>query len=329
MKKVIKSILLGILMIALCISCTKKTTSRVYSGSVLLYSTLDEDILKAIKGAFEATYPGIAMDYYFSTLDRVNNRLAAEKSIDSFEGDVIIAGNALIFEDYKSLDYLEPYIPTEVKKIGKKFVEKENFYTAVALRGIGFNYLSDKGIKINNYADLLGSKFSDNVVMIDPEQNEMYRFFVACMMQNEKYGEIYFKNLFSNGLSLVNTSNEMMNEIISNRKTVGLNIDYLSVSKDETEKRVFSYPKRDVVFYGVPVGIFKNAINKDNAKLLVDFLLSKNGQNIFSSFGYVSVRKDVKNGLNTNRYLNKSMDINYIDLKDNIDSYVEKFNSLK
>ena len=41
------------------------------SGKVMLYSSMQEDQLVAIKKGFEAKYPDIVMDYYFAGTGRV------------------------------------------------------------------------------------------------------------------------------------------------------------------------------------------------------------------------------------------------------------------
>ena len=45
------------------------------SGKVMMYSSMQEDQLVAIKKGFEAKYPKIIMDYYFAGTGRVITKI--------------------------------------------------------------------------------------------------------------------------------------------------------------------------------------------------------------------------------------------------------------
>lgn len=332
MKKLFVVLLVVSLSISALISCGKKNekTRDVISGSVMLYSSMDENILMELKRAFETKYPGVTMDYYFSTSDRVSNRLFAENSVGQFNCDVIWSGSQLDFEKYKNEGYLIPYKPKDLRVIHKTFREKENYYTGARAAAVGFGYLSDKGIKIKNYNDLLSDSFNSKIVMPDPDRAFIVKLFVAALMQNKNYGEDYFKKLLANNIEIVNSADNAKKQITNGKKDVCLTIDYLNTAmKEEGDTFTFSYPTSDVVFYYTPVGLAKDCYNIDNAKLLIDFILSKEGQNIIVSNGELSTRKDLKSIIKTERYFSRAMKYDLSDLYNNIDSYMSKFNSLR
>ena len=49
-----------------------------YSGSVMIYSSAGEDVVLAIKEAFEAKYPTVKLDYYAATSGKCVTKLATE-----------------------------------------------------------------------------------------------------------------------------------------------------------------------------------------------------------------------------------------------------------
>ena len=49
------------------------------SGTVMLYSSLKEKQLVAVKEAFEAKYPGIVMDYYQAGTGKIKTKIATEQ----------------------------------------------------------------------------------------------------------------------------------------------------------------------------------------------------------------------------------------------------------
>lgn len=52
------------------------------SGTVMLYSSLKEKQLVAVKEAFEAKYPGIVMDYYQAGTGKIKTKIATEQQAD-------------------------------------------------------------------------------------------------------------------------------------------------------------------------------------------------------------------------------------------------------
>ena len=48
------------------------------SGSVMMYSSAGEDVVLAIKEAFEAKYPNVQLDFYAATSGKCVTKLATE-----------------------------------------------------------------------------------------------------------------------------------------------------------------------------------------------------------------------------------------------------------
>jgi iron(III) transport system substrate-binding protein len=57
----------------------------------------------------------------------------------------------------------------------------------------------------------------------------------------------------------------------------------------------FIFPKDTVAIFS-PIGLVKNSANNENGKLLYDFILSKEGQEILVGEKLISVRNDVDQG---------------------------------
>lgn len=54
------------------------------------------------------------------------------------------------------------------------------------------------------------------------------------------------------------------------------------------------YPEKDGISIYSPIALVKGAANMDNGKLLYDFILSKEGQDVLVANNLLSVRKDIK-----------------------------------
>ena len=80
MRKFFSILVIAVMALSLA-ACGSKPgfSSPKYSGNVMLYSSMQEDQIVAIKKGFEAKYPDIKMDYYFAGTGKVITKIAAEK----------------------------------------------------------------------------------------------------------------------------------------------------------------------------------------------------------------------------------------------------------
>lgn len=75
--------------------------------TVMLYSSMQEDQLNAIKQAFEKKYPDIKMDYYFAGTGKVITKIATEAKSGQVAADVIWVGDPADYIGFKKLGILE------------------------------------------------------------------------------------------------------------------------------------------------------------------------------------------------------------------------------
>lgn len=146
MKKI--SIIVLLILSCVLISCKKKP-EKLYTGSVMMYSTLPNDVLKTIKLEFENKHRGVTLDYYYSSEDRVEELLDNEKSTGEFDADVVFGFDMDTFSRFKGNDYFESYKSKESKKIDQAYIDSENAYTGVA------KYRDDKNKEVVACAGLL------------------------------------------------------------------------------------------------------------------------------------------------------------------------------
>ena len=112
------------------------------SGKVMLYSSMQEDQLVAIKEGFEKKYPGITMEYYFAGTSKVVTKISTEAQAGHVDADVIWVGDAADYVSFKENNILQPYTSPELDggAIDKAYVDPDGYYTAGRLVGVGIAY---------------------------------------------------------------------------------------------------------------------------------------------------------------------------------------------
>ena len=110
---------------------------------------------------------------------------------------------------------------------------------------------------------------------------------------------------------------------------VGICLDYVSANLiAEGSPISFQYTAEDVITMTSPIAMIKGCANEENAKLLMDFILSKEGQEVLVANNLVSVRDDVAMNVDTSALAALNMTVDYADLGANLQTYLDNFNRI-
>ena len=303
------------------------------SGEVMLYSSMQEAQLQAIKKAFEAKYPTVEMKYFYAGGGKLVTKMTTEAQGDGqIACDVVWLGDPSDYEAFKANGWLQPYVSPETEHIAKEYMEAEGYYTAGRLvtMGIAWNIgLVDEADAPKTWNDLLDPKWSNQIIMTDPAQASTTKYWMAAMMQSPKYGPEFFQKLRENGVELESGTTATHNRVADASYMVGICLDYVSANLiAEGSPMAFHYTTDDVITMTSPIAMIKGCANEDNGKLLMDFILSKVGQEVLVANNLVSVRDDVEMKIDTSAIAAVNMEVDYADLGANLQSYLEGFNKI-
>ena len=304
-------------------------------GKVMIYSSMQEAQLQAIKKGFEAKYPDITLDYYFASGGKVMTKMTTEAQSGQIDADVVWLGDPSDYEGFKKEGYLQPYYSPESAHIPQNYIDKDGYYTAARLvtMGVAWSTLSTVGVSDEEapktWNELLDPKWKGQLVMTDPAQASTTKYWMAAMMQNSRYGVDFFQKLHDNGCELESGTTATHNQVAAGSYKVGICLDYVSANLiNEGSPMKFHYTDEDVVTMTSPLGLIANCANPDNGKKLYDYILSKEGQQILVENNLVSVRDDVENKVDTSAIAAKNVDVNFDDLAENTPKYLDEFNKI-
>ena len=269
------------------------------SGEVMLYSSMQEAQLQAIKKAFEAKYPTVEMKYFYAGGGKLVTKMTTEAQGDGqIACDVVWLGDPSDYEAFKANGWLQPYVSPETEHIAKEYMEAEGYYTAGRLvtMGIAWNIgLVDEADAPKTWNDLLDPKWNNQIIMTELESG----------------------------------TTATHNRVADASYMVGICLDYVSANLiAEGSPMAFHYTTDDVITMTSPIAMIKGCANEDNGKLLMDFILSKEGQEVLVANNLVSVRDDVEMKIDTSAIAAVNMEVDYADLGANLQSYLEGFNKI-
>lgn len=304
-----------------------------HSGKVMLYSSMQEDQLVALKEGFEKKYPGVTMEYYFAGTSKVVTKISTELQAGHVDADVIWVGDAVDYVSFKESGILQQYVSPEAAPdvINPLYVDPDGYYTAGRLVGVGISYntaLVSEEEAPKTWNDLLDEKWNDQIVMSDPGTAGTTKYWMNAMMCNEKYGTEYMQELRDNGCYLESGTTATHNQLAASAYKVGVCLDYVTANlAAEGSPIAFLYPE-DTVSIPSPIGLVANCNNEENGKLLIDFLLSKEGQEILVANNLVSVRNDVEQAADVDTMAARAMDCDLAKLASDGDANLEAFNKI-
>lgn len=303
---------------------------------VMLYSSMQEAQLQAIEAAFEKKYPDIDMEYYFAGGGKVITKLTTEAQGGQIAADVVWIGDPSDYESFKAKGYLEAYKSPETDHIAPAYYDKDFYYTAGRLVTMGVAWCTLPGMGVadadapKTWNDFLDPKWKDQIIMTDPAQSSTSKYWMGAMMQNPAYGPKFFQALHDNGCKLESGTTATHNRVADGSYKVGICLDYVSANLiAEGSPMKFQYTDSDVVTMTSPVALIKNSPNQENGKKLIDFILSKEGQEVLVANNLISVRDDVAMKVDTSALAKKNAAVDYNALGEKLNSeYLPAFNKI-
>jgi iron(III) transport system substrate-binding protein len=274
-------------------------------GKVLIYSTTDAVSANPLVKDFEALYPSIKVEYSDLNSTELYNRFIAESAANNGTGDVIWSSamdlQVKLVADGQAATYASP----EIKALPKWAVWKEQAY-GTTYEPIAFVYnkrlVPEADVPKDHTAllKLLEAKpdvYKGKITAYDPERCGVGYLFCNEDIKNFPAAWDLFKAMGKTGAKLYTSAGAMMERVTSGEHTIAYGI-FASYALTRSKK----YPNLGIVLpsdYTMVTSrvafIAKQAKNPNAAKLFLDYLLSKRGQDIVANKADLySLRSDVE-----------------------------------
>ena len=263
-------------------------------GKMSFYTTMTLSQSKKVVDAFHQKYTFITPELFRSGGDEVLNRIQNEARGGLYAWDVVSTrGDSVLALEESKL--LAPYRSPETKFIDKDMVDDDGYWTAYYVNPyvLGYNTkLVKKDDVPKTYEQLLDPKWKGKKISID---DSAYGFLAGLMRAwgKEKAVE-YFKKLAAQEPVVQRGNTNRVQLTMAGEYP--LIIAYAPTIQRETSK---GHPMDWVPLEPVPVQVnpmmlAAKAPHPNAGKLFIDFLLSKQGQQMLIGFRRIPVREDVE-----------------------------------
>jgi len=254
-------------------------------GTVMWYTSLALPSSTSIAHFFELKYPGMDVRVHRTGSQRVLQRVMQEAAAGVKTVDVIHTSDAGHFVLLKEKGMLLKYAPQGTMPFPAGFKDKDGFYFGMraTLSVIADNpkLISDKDAP-RTWKDLLNRKWKGKMVSGHPGYSGIIMTHVLALVN--LYGWDYFRDLAKNSLHVVQSANDPAGVVASGERPVGVNgaeYFYYKTQKQGNPIKII-YPSEGIPLVVSPVAVAKDAPHPNAAKLFVDYIFSKDSQQLLA-----------------------------------------------
>jgi iron(III) transport system substrate-binding protein len=259
---------------------------------LVVYTSMKESLIGELRTAFLKKNPGLDMDYQSAGAGKLMAKIAAERESGKILADVLWTSEVPDFYQLRSQGMLEKYVSPEAKNAVNPLADFDGSFTPARLGTLGIGY-NTRFIKEppKAWQDLFKPPFKGAFGIANPALSGTA--YVSVAMLEKAFGWEFFQKLKANGAKMGKGSGQVVDDTASGDLVASLAVDYITNDKIEKGATLaLAYPPELLVIPS-PVTIFKGTPNLEAAKKFVDFLLSKEAQDIIAAEGTLPVRTDV------------------------------------
>ena len=353
MKKKILALVLALVMalsLAACGNSNTPTTSGSASGSgdepatlsgdLVLYCTMTENDINALLDCFAEVYPDINVEVVNGSAGELVTRLQGEAS--NPVGDLVWGGMA-DSDGMKNADVFESWVSAHDAENANGWTSPNGLYSMDHLSTVCFcvntELEAELGLNIQSYEDLLDPKLEGKIIFSDPNSSSAAWNNVSNIMA--VYGNdsdeawTYIEGLMKN-LVIAGSSSACFKSVQQGEYVVGLTYEdgAITLVKDGATNIEVRYPSNGTSASVFGCGLVKNGPNPENAKAMIDFICSAEGQTALAAaqegtLRYTNAGYTAPEGA----WLKPSSEIKWVDrdveyLTANKDAILEHWNNL-
>ena len=137
------------------------------------------------------------------------------------------------------------------------------------------------------------------------------------------------KALKENGCMLESNSTAAHLQVANGTYAVGICLDYIVRNMEQTGASIaFQVPEQDAVPIYSPMGLVAGCPNERNGRLLYDYILSKEGQQILMEHSLRSIRDDMDDSVSLQTLLDTRLPVDEQVISDTAEDVMNRFDQI-
>jgi iron(III) transport system substrate-binding protein len=263
-------------------------------GEVVWYSTqIVNQLVRPIAAAFEKKYPGIKVRYTRANANEVAVKILNESRAGRPQSDVFDGTSTVVPLEREG--YVLQWQPEAAKDYPDLYKDPQGYWIAsnLYINTPGYNTsLVPKGTQPKTYQDLLDPKWSGKIAWNAlPSTSGGVGFIGTALSEmGQERGMAYLRAFAKQKVANVPAAaRQVLDQVIAGEYAIALQIfnhhAVISAKKGAPVDWIKMEPATGTLSV---IGIQKNAPHPNAAKLLVDFIISKEGQQVYRDADYLT-----------------------------------------
>jgi iron(III) transport system substrate-binding protein len=264
-------------------------------GRALLYTSLASADNKAFRNAFEKANPGVKLEIYRASGTTVLQKALTENRAGTDVVDAVIT-EGTVLHVLRDKNLLVKFDSPERKAFDARFKDKDGYWTDVypTVHSIPYNtkLVAQQDLP-KHYTDLLNPKWKGKL-----GANRNNFMFLAAMLElyGKEKGEAFLHKLAQQNPQVRDGGTLTATLVGAGELPIAFSVNANNVENVKEAGSPVDWVRVEDPLYGEPhpAAVMAHAPHPNAARLLVEFAISKEGQQLISKLGKVPGRSDVK-----------------------------------
>lgn len=268
--------------------------AQAASGALVLYTSQPNADAQATVDAFTAAHPDVTVEWVRDGTTQMMAKLRAEFEAGAPQPDVLLIADSVTMEGLKAEGRLMAHDGADVSAYDPSLMDPEKFWFSTKLITTGIAYNTGAPMAPVSYKDVATPEAAASFMMPSPLTSGAATIHMVAVTGREDLGWDFYETLGENGAVASGGNGGVLNAIAGGEKLYGFLVDFMAIREAAKGAPVaFVFPEEGVSAVTEPAAILSTARNPEAAKAFVDFLLSREGQQLAADMGYLPAHPDV------------------------------------
>ena len=280
--------------LAIGLSLGALSAAGAVEGKLVLYTSQPNTDAQQTIDAFKASYPKVEVSFVRDGTPRIMAKLRAEFEAGVPRADVLLIADSVTMEGLKAEGRLLAHDKADVAAYPAGIHDPQKTWFATKLITTGIVYNTKAALKPQSWLDLARPEAKNLVAMPSPLTSGAALIHAITLTGSLAKGWGYYEELQGNGALAAGGNGDVLRQVATGEKLYGMIVDFMAIrEKAKGAPLEFVFPSEGVSAVSEPVAILKTTTNPEAAKAFVDFLVSRQGQELALKQGYVAAHPEV------------------------------------
>jgi iron(III) transport system substrate-binding protein len=268
--------------------------AQAVEGRLLLYTSQPSTDAQQTIDAFRAKFPKVEISFVRDGTPRIMAKLQAELQAGQAQADVLLIADSVTMEGLKRDNRLLAHPGADISAYPAGLHDKDKSWFGTKLITTGIAYNTRAPMKPTSWLDLTRPEARGQLAMPSPLTSGAALIHTVTLARTLPGGWGYYEQLQKNGALAAGGNGDVLRQVATGEKLYGMIVDFIVLREKAKGAPIeFVVPTEGLSAVTEPVAILRNTRNPDAARAFVDFVLSREGQELARLQGYIPAHPDV------------------------------------